>query len=232
MMGKLAKPLNIVLLGAPGAGKGTQAAILVERYGLLHISTGDMLRSAIKEGTQTGIKAQEYMTRGELVPDSIVTRLVIDRMEKPDALSGVILDGFPRTRGQAESLGEALEAAGKVLDIVLYVSVSDDVVIKRLSGRRVCQNNCRIYHITNMPPKKEGVCDDCGEELVLRNDDKPETVKNRLDVYKKSTADLIEYYRQKDLLAEVDGDLDAEKLFEEIDALFKKEGLVNDDPKD
>lgn len=232
MTSKLARAVNMVLLGAPGAGKGTQAAILIEMYGLLHISTGDMLRSAIKEGTETGLKAQEYMKRGELVPDDIVTQLVIDRMAKPDASKGVVLDGFPRTRVQAESLDGAIKAAGKVLDIVLYVAVSDEVVIKRLSGRRVCPNNCRIYHVTNMPPKKEGVCDDCGKALLLREDDKPETVKNRLDVYKKSTADLIDYYRKRSILKEVDGDLDAEKLFDEIDALFKEEGLVNDDTKD
>lgn len=231
MSGKPAKKLNIVLLGAPGAGKGTQAAILVEKYSLLHISTGDMLRAAIKEGTETGIKAREYMQKGELVPDSIVTQLVIDRMSKPDASKGAVLDGFPRTGVQAESLDAALADTGKMLDAVLYVVVSDEVVIKRLSGRRVCPNNCRIYHVNNMPPEREGICDDCGEPLLLRDDDKPETVKNRLDVYKKSTVDLIDYYRRKGLLREVDGDLDASALFDQIDALFKKEGLVDDDPE-
>lgn len=224
----MTKTVNMVLLGAPGAGKGTQAAILVDNYGLLHISTGDMLRSAIAEGTETGLKAQEYMKKGELVPDEIVTQLVIDRMAKPDAEKGVILDGFPRTTKQAESLSEALEAAGSALDIVLYVAVSDDVVIKRLAGRRVCPSNCKVYHVDNMPPKAEGVCDVCGAALLQREDDKPETVKNRLEVYKKSTRDLIVYYKEKGLLREVNGDLDANTLFDEIDALFRSEGLVND----
>ena len=232
MTGKLTRPINMVLLGAPGAGKGTQAAILVKEYGPLHISTGDMLRAAIKEGTEAGLKAKEYMDSGELVPDEIVTRLVIDRMAKPDAAMGVILDGFPRTRVQAESLEAAVREAGKKLDVVLYVAVSDEVVIKRLSGRRVCPANCKIYHIDNMPPEKEGVCDVCGEQLLLRDDDKPETVKNRLDVYKKSTADLIDYYREKGLLEEVDGDLDANKLFDDIDAFFRREGMVDDDTEE
>ncbi|MBD3379220.1 MAG: adenylate kinase [Candidatus Omnitrophica bacterium] len=221
--------MNIVLLGAPGAGKGTQAEILVNEYGLLHVSTGDMLRSAIKEGTETGLKAREYMDRGELVPDEVVCSLVMDRMSREDAEGGVILDGFPRTRNQAEVLDASLKAEERKLDKVLYVAVSDDVVIERLSGRRVCPNNCKVYHVTNMPPEKEGVCDVCGEKLLLREDDKPETVKNRLEVYKKSTRDLVDYYRDKGLLAEVNGDLEARKLFEEIDALFRAEGFIDDD---
>lgn len=225
------KPINMVLLGAPGAGKGTQAAILTENLGLLHVSTGDMLRSAIKEGTETGIKAREYMTQGDLVPDEIVTQLVIDRMTKPDASRGVILDGFPRTKKQAEDLTIALSREGKSLDAVLYVSVSEKVVIDRLSGRRVCPNNCKIYHVTNMPPRKKDFCDECGEKLLVRDDDKPETVKNRLDVYNKSTEGLVSYYREKGLLIEVDGDLTAEQLFQQIRALFVKQGLIHDDPE-
>lgn len=230
MTEKLTRTVNIVLLGAPGAGKGTQAAILVKAYGLLHVSTGDMLRGAIKEGTETGLKAQEYMNKGELVPDDIVTQLVIDRMAKQDAAKGVILDGFPRTKAQAEALGAALENEDSLLDMVLYVKVSDDVVIKRLSGRRLCPKCEKIYHVTNMPPKVEGICDICGTELIQREDDKPETVKNRLEVYKNSTKDLIDYYKDKGLLVEVDGDLEAGKLFEDIDTLFREEGLVNDGP--
>lgn len=230
MTKNLTKTVNIVLLGAPGAGKGTQAEILVDAYGLLHISTGDMLRAAVKDGTETGLKAQEYMNKGELVPDAIVTQLVIDRMAKPDAAKGVVLDGFPRTRAQAESLDAAFQVAGSELDIVLYVAVSDDIVIKRLSGRRVCPNNCKVYHVTNMPPEKEGICDVCGKALILRDDDKPETVKIRLEVYNSSTRDLIDYYKDKGLLREVNGDLDAKMLFKDIDVLFKREGLINDDP--
>ncbi|MBD3426022.1 MAG: adenylate kinase [Candidatus Omnitrophica bacterium] len=228
MTEKLTRTVNIVLLGAPGAGKGTQASILVKAYGLLHISTGDMLRNAIKEGTETGLKAQEYMNRGELVPDEIVTQLVVDRMGQPDAERGVILDGFPRTEAQAVSLDSALEKDESSLDIVLYVRVSDDVVIKRLSGRRLCPNCGKIYHVTNMPPEKEGICDKCGSELIQRDDDKAETVKKRLEVYKNSTKDLIDYYKRQGLLVEVDGDLEADELFEDIDSLFRKKGLIDD----
>lgn len=230
-MTKFNKPVNIVLLGAPGAGKGTQAGILIKEYGLLHVSTGDMLRAAIKEGSETGLKAQEFMNKGELVPDKVVTQLVIDRMGKDDAVSGVILDGFPRTKPQAEALDSALASASKSLDDVIYMKVTEDVVMQRLTGRRMCTQCGKIYHVVNMPPKEEGVCDDCGAALYQRDDDKPETVKNRLDVYGQSTKDLIDYYREKGLLREVDGDLPAEKLFEDIDSLFRSEGLINDDPQ-
>jgi len=223
------KPVNMVLLGAPGAGKGTQAGILKNAYGLLHVSTGDMLREAIKEGSETGLKAQEYMNRGELVPDEIVTHAVIDRMAKPDAASGVILDGYPRTKPQAESLDASLKSEGRELRVVLYLKTTDDVAIQRLSGRRICPECGKNYHVVNMPPKVEGICDTCGVDLIQREDDKPETVKNRLAVYDNSTKDLVSYYEEKGLLREVDGDLPAEQLFEDIDVLFRREGIVNDD---
>lgn len=223
------KQFNMVLLGPPGAGKGTQANLLMKAYGLLHVSTGDMLRAAIKEGTETGLKAQGYMDKGELVPDEIVTRIVIERLEKPDAQKGVIFDGYPRTSGQAESLDEAFKADKRVLDIVLYLKTSEEVAIQRLSGRRVCTKCLKNYHVTNMPPEKEGICDKCSIELIQREDDTPETVKNRLVVYQEQTEDLISYYRDKGLLKEVNGDIPAVQLFDEIDALFKGEGLVNDD---
>ncbi len=229
MKSELKQAVNIVLLGAPGAGKGTQAGILAKEYGLVHISTGDMLRAAIAEGTDTGLKAREYMDKGELVPDAVVTGLVIERMSKPDAAKGVILDGFPRTRAQAEALDKALERSGKSLDDVLYMKVSEDVVLQRLTGRRVCPKCGKNYHVTNIPPEKEGICDTCDIGLIQRDDDKPETVKNRLKVYEQSTEGLIGYYREKGVLRDVDGDLSAEKLFEEIDALFRREGLINDD---
>ena len=222
------KQLNMVLLGPPGAGKGTQAGLLIKAYGLLHVSTGDMLRAAIKEGTETGLKAQEYMDKGELVPDSVVTSIVIERISKPDAGLGVIFDGYPRTSAQAESLDEALNAEGRKLDIVLYLKTSEEVAIQRLSGRRMCTECLKNYHITNMPPKEEGICDTCRIELIQREDDKPETVKNRLVVYQKQTEDLISYYREKGLLREVKGDIPAVELFDEIDTLFKGEGLVDD----
>lgn len=228
-MTKLKKGTKIILLGAPGAGKGTQAGILVREYGLAHISTGDMLRSAIKEGSETGLKAKQYMDKGELVPDGVVTQLVIDRMEKPDAAMGIILDGFPRTSPQAESLDNALGDKDQSIDVVLYLKVSEDVVIQRLTGRRVCPKCGRNYHVTNMPPEKEGICDGCDVPLIQREDDTLETVKNRLKVYQQSTQDLVEYYREKGLLREVNGDLPAEKLFMDIDGLFRKEGMAGDD---
>jgi len=229
-MTALKKGIKIILLGAPGAGKGTQAGILVKEYGLLHVSTGDMLRAAIKEGTETGLKAKSFMDKGELVPDAVVTQLVIDRLAKPDAAKGVILDGFPRTKPQAVSLDEALKKAGEAIDDVLYLAVTEQVVIQRLTGRRVCPKCGMNYHVTNIPPRKEGVCDTCAVDLIQREDDTIETVKNRLRVYEDSTADLVEYYRDKGLLREVNGDLQAEKLFEDIDALFRREGRVDDDP--
>ncbi len=222
--------IDLVLLGPPGAGKGTQAGLLIKAYDLLHVSTGDMLREAVKEGTETGKEAEKYMNAGELVPDEIVTRAVIDRIARPDAEKGVILDGYPRTKAQAESLDSAMKDEGRKLDMVLYFRTSEEVAVQRLSGRRVCPKCGMNYHVTNIPPKKEGICDTCGVALYQRDDDKPETVRNRLKVYEEKTADLIGYYRDKGLLREVNGDISAEELFREIDALFRKEGLVNDDP--
>ncbi|MFH1394541.1 MAG: adenylate kinase, partial [Candidatus Omnitrophota bacterium] len=192
--------MNLVLLGPPGAGKGTQAVLLKKAYGFLHISTGDMLREAIKEGTEAGKAAQGYMNKGELVPDEIVTRAVIGRMNKPDAGSGVILDGYPRTRVQAESLDSSLKNENRDLDMVLYFRTSEQVAIQRLSGRRLCPKCGKNYHVTNMPPKTEGICDTCGVSLIQRQDDNPETVKNRLVVYADRTKDLIAYYEKESLL--------------------------------
>ncbi|MDD5634356.1 MAG: adenylate kinase [Candidatus Omnitrophica bacterium] len=220
--------LNIVLLGAPGAGKGTQADILVKAYHLPHVSTGDMLRAAVKEGGKLGIKIKTCMDKGELVPDEIVTASVVDRMKKSDAANGVILDGYPRTLAQAESLDKALSREKRNISAVLYFKTSENVVVQRLSGRRVCPSCGKNYHVTNIPPKKEGICDTCNIKLVLRDDDKPETVKNRLKVYEERTKDLVDYYKKNGLLREVDGDLSANKLFEQINTLFKREGFVND----
>ncbi len=222
--------MNMILLGPPGAGKGTQAGLLIKAYGFLHVSTGDMLREAIKEGSEIGLKAQEYMNRGELVPDEVVTKLVTERMKKEDAQKGVILDGFPRTVKQAESLDKALKEEDRKIDVVLYMKTSEDVAVQRLSGRRVCPKCGKNYHVTNIPPLNEGICDTCKVELLLRDDDQPETVKNRLKVYEESTASLIQYYKDKGLLREVNGDITAEELFEKIDALFREEGFIDDDP--
>ena len=219
-------PINMVLLGPPGAGKGTQAVLIKKASDLLHISTGDMLREAVKEGSETGMEAAKYMNKGELVPDSIVTKVVIERMKKSDAGNGVILDGYPRTRAQAESLGKSMREAGKSLDLVLYFKTSEEVAIQRLSGRRVCKNCAKNYHADNMPPKIKNKCDICGGDLYQRQDDEPETVKNRLVVYEQSARDLIDYYRGKNLLREVNGDISAENLFEYIYALFQKEDLI------
>lgn len=223
------KHMDLVLLGPPGAGKGTQAALLIKAYGLLHVSTGDLLRETVRGGSKLGEEIQKYMNSGELVPDEIVSRAALDRMNKPDASSGVILDGYPRTRKQAESLDASLTKESKSLDAVLYFKTSEEVAISRLSGRRVCTKCGMNYHVSNIPPKVEGVCDTCDVELIQRDDDKPETVKNRLSVYEERTKDLIDYYKDKGLLREVNGDAQADKLFEEIDTLFKKEDLIDDD---
>jgi adenylate kinase len=218
--------INLVLLGPPGAGKGTQAALLTKVYKLLHISTGDMLREAIKEKSEIGKEVEGYMNKGELVPDEIVTKVVVDRMNKPDAEGGVILDGYPRTRVQAEDLDKSLKNEGRELDAVLYFKTSEEVAVRRLSGRRVCPACGKNYHITNMPPAKGNVCDVCGVELIQRDDDQPETVRKRLVVYEDQTKDLIGYYKAKGLLREVDGDTSAEELFERIGTLFREEGLM------
>jgi len=218
--------MNMILLGPPGAGKGTQAVLLGKAYGYLHVSTGDMLREAIKEGSEVGLEAREYMNKGELVPDEVVTKLVIERMKRPDAEKGVILDGFPRTQKQARSLDAALKGEDRKIDVVLYMKTSEDVAIQRLSGRRVCSACGKNYHVSNMPPEKEGVSDICGGSLMQRDDDRPETVKNRLVVYDESTKDLVDYYKDKGLLREVSGDISAEELFDRIGILFREEGLI------
>lgn len=220
------KGLNIVLLGPPGAGKGTQAGLLTKAYKLLHISTGDMLREAVKEASPIGRKVKDFMNSGKLVPDNIVTELVIGRMKREDASSGVILDGYPRTTVQAEALENSLKKENKDLDSVLYLRTSEEVAIQRLSGRRVCPECGKNYHIKNMPPKKEGICDICNVSLIQREDDKPETVRKRLVVYEESTKDLVSFYSRKGRLDEVDGDLSAEKLFDRIDRLFRQKGLI------
>ena len=217
--------MNIVLLGPPGAGKGTQAKVLSKEFGLLHISTGDMLRNAAKRGDGIGKKAAGYIERGELVPDEIVVSLVVSRISQKDAEKGFMLDGFPRNTKQADILSLALEQKNKKLDLVLYFSTSEKVSVERLSGRRVCRKCGSNYHVKNMPPKKEGVCDACGGELYQRPDDKEETVKNRLKVYDKETKSLIDYYRSQGLLREINGDMEVGDLFGVIKAIFVKEGL-------
>lgn len=208
--------MKIIMLGAPGAGKGTQAKKIADKYSIPHISTGDIFRANIKEGTELGKKAKTYMDQGLLVPDDLVVDLVVDRVQQDDCKNGYVLDGFPRTIPQAESLDAALEKLNDKIDFAVNVEVPDENIIRRMSGRRACLGCGATYHIEHIPPKTEGICDTCGKELVLRDDDKPETVKKRLDVYHEQTQPLIDYYTKKDVLAEVDGTKDMEEVFRDI----------------
>lgn len=208
-------------MGPPGAGKGTQAQVVSKRFNCPHISTGDILREAVKLNSEVGRQARFFMEKGELVPDDIVIKIVIERLAKPDIKKGFILDGFPRTRKQAVSLDEELRKIGLRIDSVIYFDTSEEVSIKRLSGRRVCRSCGANFHIVNMKAKKEGVCDICAGELYQREDDKVETIKNRLNVYQNQTRDLIEYYKSKGILETVNGDLDVEKVFETIAKFFR-----------
>ncbi|SFQ40143.1 Adenylate kinase [Lachnospiraceae bacterium XBB1006] len=197
--------MKLIMLGAPGAGKGSQAKVLSDKYGIPHISTGDIFRANIKEGTELGKKAKKYMDQGLLVPDELVCDLVVDRIKQSDCANGFILDGFPRTIPQAESLDAALDQIDEAMDFAIDLEVADEVIVDRMGGRRACLKCGATYHLINMKPQKDGICDRCGEALVLRDDDKPETVKKRLTVYHDQTKPLIEYYRKKGILKEFDG---------------------------
>ncbi|MCM8790118.1 MAG: adenylate kinase [Candidatus Omnitrophica bacterium] len=212
--------MRLVLLGPPGAGKGTQSVVLANKYGLPHISTGDILREAVREGLPLGLEAKAYMDRGELVPDKVVTGIVAERLKKPDTRPGFILDGFPRTLKQAEELDKALKAMSSGIDIVLYFATSPEVAIERLTGRRVCKSCGFNYHVKNMPPKKEGVCDRCGGELFQRPDDTEATVRNRLKVYEDQTKPLIDYYMKQGILKRVSGDMGVDELFKVLSKIF------------
>lgn len=208
--------MKIVMLGAPGAGKGTQAEMLAEKYGIPHISTGDIFRMNIKNGTELGKEAKTYMDQGLLVPDELTVRILLDRVAKDDCKNGYLLDGFPRNIPQANVLEEALSKLGDKIDYAINVEVPDDNIIRRMSGRRACLACGATYHIEHVPPKKGGICDKCGEELVLRDDDRPETVGNRLQVYKDQTQPLIEFYEKKGVLHNVDGTKNMNEVFETI----------------
>jgi adenylate kinase len=216
--------MRLVLLGPPGAGKGTMAQVLARDLRAPHVSTGDMLREAIKAQTPIGREAKAFMEKGALVPDELVIALVRERLGKPDARKGFVLDGFPRTPEQAKSLDRTLLELDMPLDAVLYFKTSLDVIIRRLSGRRVCGACGRIFHLTNKPPKTAGVCDGCGSALVQRPDDKVETIENRLRVYDAQTAPLIDYYRVQGTLAEVSGDLEVDALNSVLMKLFRAKG--------
>ena len=208
--------MKIIMLGAPGAGKGTQAKKIAEKYHIPHISTGDIFRANIKNGTELGKKAKTYMDQGLLVPDELTVDLVIDRVGQDDCKDGYILDGFPRTIPQAECLDAALEKRGEKVDFAIDVEVPDENIVNRMSGRRACVGCGATYHIKYNPTKVDGVCDACGEKLVLRDDDKPETVQKRLGVYHDQTQPLIDYYTNKGIIAEVDGTQDMNDVFAAI----------------
>ena len=208
--------MRLIMLGAPGAGKGTQAARVAEKLNIPHISTGDIFRANIKEGTELGKKAKSYMDAGGLVPDELVCDLVADRIAKDDCKGGFILDGFPRTIPQAEALDKAVTEMGTKIDYAVDIDVPDEAIVARMGGRRACVGCGATYHVVYKAPKQEGICDNCGAGLILRDDDKPETVQTRLDVYHKQTQPLIDYYSEKGSLVTVDGTQDMDSVFASI----------------
>ena len=208
--------MKIIMLGAPGAGKGTQAKQIAKKYSIPHISTGDIFRSNIKNNTELGAQAKKYMDQGLLVPDELTCDLVMDRISWYDCENGFVLDGFPRTIPQAEALTNALNKIGQSMDYAIDVDVPDENIVNRMSGRRACLNCGATYHIAHIPPKKEGICDVCGQNLVLRDDDKPETVLKRLKVYHDQTQPLIDFYQNKGVLQNVDGTVDMKDVFAAI----------------
>lgn len=208
--------MKIIMLGAPGAGKGTQAKRIAEKWQIPHISTGDIFRANIKKGTELGTKAKTYMDQGLLVPDELVVDLVVDRVKQDDCKNGYVLDGFPRTIPQAKNLDEALESYGESIDYAINVEVPDENIINRMAGRRACVSCGATYHLVHIPTKVEGICDVCNSELILREDDKPETVEKRLTVYHDQTQPLIDYYTSQNKLKEVDGTKDMAEVFDAI----------------
>lgn len=213
--------MKIIMLGAPGAGKGTQAKKLAEKFQIPHISTGDIFRANIKEETELGKSAKHYIDKGLLVPDELVLNLVADRLQQEDCQKGYILDGFPRTIPQAMNLDMVLDKAGQKMDYAINIEVPDENIVRRMSGRRACLNCGATYHMVYMPTKKENLCDRCGQEVILRKDDEPATVKKRLLVYHEQTQPLIEYYKSKEILVNVDGTKEIEEIFQ---FLVKKVG--------
>ncbi len=213
--------MRLILLGPPGVGKGTQAKLLSQKYNIPQISTGDILREAVSEGTALGKEAKKYMDQGDLVPDDIILGMVEETLQSDKCKDGFILDGFPRTVPQAEGLTKIMEKRNIQLDAVISLEVDDQVVIDRLSARRTCVDCGAIYNLKTNPPEEEGICDKCGGELILRDDDKPETIKNRLDVYKKQTEPLVDYYRKKDVLVTINGGGSIDEIQQEIQEKLK-----------
>lgn len=208
--------MKIIMLGAPGAGKGTQAKQIADKYSIPHISTGDIFRANIKNGTELGKKAKQYMDQGALVPDELTCDLVMDRIQQDDCKNGFVLDGFPRTIPQAEALDAALGKINEKMDYAIDVDVPDENIVNRMSGRRACLNCGATYHLISIPPKVEGICDRCGSEIVLREDDKPETVQKRLKVYHEQTQPLLDYYKNQGILKSVDGTQPMDEVFKAI----------------
>ncbi|GAB4261773.1 adenylate kinase [Deferrisoma sp.] len=208
--------MRLILLGPPGAGKGTQAKRLIERYGIPQISTGDILRAAVRDGTELGRKAKEYMDAGKLVPDEVVIGIIEERLQEPDCAKGFILDGFPRTVPQADALGEVLGKLGQAIDHVVSIEVPDEELVERLTGRRTCRGCGAMYHVKFTPPAKDGVCDKCGGELYQRDDDREETIRSRLKVYHDQTAPLVEYYEKAGLLRRVPGQGSVDEIYQRI----------------
>ncbi len=213
--------MKIIMLGAPGAGKGTQAIRIAEKYEIPHISTGDIFRANVKEGTELGKKAKFYMDQGLLVPDELTTDLVVSRIQQDDCAKGYVLDGFPRTIPQAVCLTRALKNLDDRIDYALNIDVTDESIVNRMSGRRACVNCGETYHLQYMPPKQEGICDRCGAKLILRDDDRPETVQRRLDVYHEQTQPLIDYYANEGILVQVDGLQTPDEVFESIVSILE-----------
>lgn len=213
--------MNLILLGPPGAGKGTQAKQVAEQYGIPQISTGDILRQAVKDGTALGREAQGYMERGDLVPDKVVIGIIEERLTQPDCQAGYVLDGFPRTEVQANALAESLGRQGSAIDHVVNIEVSDEELIRRLTGRRTCKECQEPYHVTFSPPEREGVCDKCGGELIQRKDDEEETIRTRLGVYREQTAPLVAYYENQGLLRTVVGTGAIQEIFYSVCGLLE-----------
>ena len=208
--------MNLIMLGPPGAGKGTQAAMLAERLGMPHVASGDLFREALKAETELGLMAKSYMDRGELVPDEVTIPMIRERLLKSDCDSGIILDGFPRTVAQGEALKELLAEQGKLIDAALFIDAPEDELVRRLSSRWTCRNCQSIYNIISNPPKKEGKCDVCGRELYQRSDDTPETVRNRIRVYREQTSPLIDYYRDEGLLITIESEGGIEQVHKKV----------------
>ncbi|MCR5624332.1 MAG: adenylate kinase [Lachnospiraceae bacterium] len=208
--------MNVIMLGAPGSGKGTQAERITEKYNIPHISTGDIFRENIKNGTELGKQAKAYMDKGELVPDEFVCDLVLDRIHQADCANGYVLDGFPRTLPQADIFDKALKDAGEKIDVAIFMNLSNEYLVQRMEGRRVCPKCGAGYHTTNMPPKVQGICDECGSELIQRKDDNIETFKNRLEVYDKETAPLVPHYEAQGIVVTIDGKKGLEPCWQDI----------------